>query len=146
MPRIERRAEAVWEGTVARGSGSIAARSSGAFELPYTLASRVGEPEGKTSPEELVAAAHAGCFAMSLANELVQAGSAPERVSVEATCVMDEVEGQGHVVVASQLSVRVRADVADDAFDAAVAAADAGCPISILLRGTADVGVDASLI
>lgn len=85
MPRIERTVEAVWEGNVARGSGMIAGRSSGAFDLPYSLATRVGSPEGKTSPEKLVAAAHTGCFAMSLANELTQGGTPPERVDVAAT-------------------------------------------------------------
>jgi osmotically inducible protein OsmC len=146
VPRIERQAEAVWEGNVARGSGSIGARSSGAFELPYSLATRVGNPEGKTSPEELVAAAHAGCFAMSLASELTQAGTPPERISVQATCVMDEVEGRGHLVVASQLGVSARAAGLDEAaFSDAVEKADAGCPISTLIRGTAEVRISARL-
>ena len=73
MPRIERTAAVVWKGNVARGSGGIAA-GTGAFEaLPYSLATRIGKPEGKTSPEELLAAAHGGCLTMSLASELTQA-------------------------------------------------------------------------
>ena len=71
MPRIERVAEAVWEGRSASGSGTISGRSSGSFELPYREQTRVADPAGETSPEELVAAAHAGCFAMSLAAELL---------------------------------------------------------------------------
>jgi osmotically inducible protein OsmC len=146
MPRIERVAEAVWEGNVARGAGSLAGRTSGAFELPYTLASRIGGSVDKTSPEELVAAAHAGCFAMSLANELAQAGSPPARLTVHATCVMDEVEGRGHLVVSSDLDVQATVPgVDEETFRAAVAKADAGCPISALIRGTATVEVSATL-
>ena len=71
MPRIVREAEIEWEGNVARGVGAISAASSSAFSgLPYTVASRIAVPEGKTSPEELLAAAHGGCFTMSLASEL----------------------------------------------------------------------------
>lgn len=146
MPRIERSAEAVWEGSPGRGSGSIGARSSGAFELPYSLPSRIGDSEGKTSPEELIAAAHAGCFAMSLASELVRLGTAPDRVAVTARCVMDEVEGKGHLVIASQLEARVRVPGLDESdFRTAVEAADAGCPISTLIRATAQVEVAAQL-
>ena len=105
MPRIERIAEAVWQGRSASGSGTIAGRSSGAFELPYSEPTRVADPAGQTSPEELIAAAHAGCFAMSLAAELSALRFEPSRLSVTATCVMDEVEGKGHLVVASNLGV-----------------------------------------
>ena len=105
MPRIERTAEAVWEGRVATGSGTIAGRSSSAFELRYSEPTRVGDPAGQTSPEELIAAAHAGCFAMSLAGEISRLHVEPRRVSVTATCVMDEVPGKGHLVVASELDV-----------------------------------------
>jgi osmotically inducible protein OsmC len=146
VPRIERRAEAVWEGNPARGSGTIAGRSSAAFELPYSLATRVGDPAGKTSPEELIAAAHAGCFAMSLASELSKAGTPPERLSVVVDCVLDEVEGKGHLVVESQVQVVASVPgLEQGAFDAAVAAADAGCPISTLIRGSARVAVAARL-
>ncbi|MER3408505.1 MAG: osmotically inducible protein OsmC [Thermoleophilia bacterium] len=141
-----RTAEASWEGSVARGQGTIVARSSGAFALPYSLATRIGSPEGKTSPEELVAAAHAGCFAMSLASELTQLGHPPERLEVEATCVMDEVEGRGHLVVSSELQARARVPgLAEEAFRRAVERADAGCALSSLIRGSAQVKVEASL-
>jgi osmotically inducible protein OsmC len=146
MPRIERTAEAVWEGRVATGAGTIAGRSSNAFDLSYSEPTRVGDPAGQTSPEELVAAAHAGCFAMSLAAEISKLRHEPRRLSVTATCVMDEVEGKGHLVVASNLEAR--ADVPgldEDAFRAAVERADAGCPISTLIRGSAAVSVRAEL-
>ncbi len=146
MPRIERTAEAVWQGRVATGGGTIAGRSSGAFDLAYSEPSRVGDPAGQTSPEELVAAAHAGCFAMSLAGEISKLRHEPQRISVEATCVMDEVEGKGHLVVASSLQVKAEAPGLDEAdFQAAVERADAGCPISTLIRCSAAVSVAAQL-
>jgi osmotically inducible protein OsmC len=108
MPRIAREAAVVWEGNLARGGGSLTAASSGAFSsLPYSLPTRVGNPEGKTSPEELLAAAHGGCFAMSLAGELTGAGTPPEQLDVRVTIVVDEVEGR-HLVVLSQLDVTGR--------------------------------------
>jgi lipoyl-dependent peroxiredoxin len=135
MPRIERSAEVVWEGNVARGSGTLNA-DTGAFSgLPFTLASRVASPEGKTSPEELLAAAHAGCFTMSLASELVRAGTPPGTLDVRVKIVMDEVEGQGHQIVGSEVSVRAELEGVDGAgLDAAIADADEGCPFSALLR------------
>ena len=81
MPRIVRDADVVWEGNLARGAGAITAASSGAFDaLPYSLPTRIAAPEGKTSPEELLAAAHGGCFTMSLAGELTAAGTPPGRL------------------------------------------------------------------
>src|SRR5437660_12546489 len=114
MPRIERNAEALWEGRAATGSGTIAARSSGAFDLAYSEPTRVGDPAGQTSPEELIAAAHAGCFAMSLAAEISKLHHEPRHVSVSATCVMDEIPGKGHLVVASELDVAAEAPGIDE--------------------------------
>jgi osmotically inducible protein OsmC len=147
MPRIVREAEATWEGSVARGSGTLSAASSGAFvSLPVTLASRVADPEGRTSPEELLAAAHAGCFITSLGSELARAGMAPASMTARCTITMDEVEGQGHQIVASAVVATASVEAAEgDAFDSAVAAADAGCPFSSLLRRAgADVSVKAT--
>ena len=146
MPRIDRRAEVVWEGNVARGRGLLSGGSGAFAELPLTLASRIGEPEGHTSPEELIAAAHAGCYAMSLTSELTKRGRTPDRVEVGATCVMDEV-GDRHLVVASELEVRASVpELDDEAFLAAVSDADAGCPISTLIRASAEVRIDAALV
>jgi osmotically inducible protein OsmC len=146
MPRIVREADVVWTGTVSRGSGVVTATSSGAFELPVTLASRVAEPEGKTSPEELLAAAHASCFVTSLGSELHRAGAPAERVDVHCTITMDEVEGKGHLIVHSALAARVVAPGADDALlQAAAKAADEGCPFSSLIKGSATVTYEATL-
>jgi osmotically inducible protein OsmC len=147
MPRIERSAAVSWEGNLARGTGAISAETSGAFaELPYSLPTRVGAAEGRTSPEELLAAAHAGCYAMSLASELTDAGTPPERLDVRCRVVMDEVEGGGHRIVASEVTAVGRVPGADpQAFERAAAAADAGCPFSHLLRASATVTVSATL-
>jgi osmotically inducible protein OsmC len=135
MPRIERNAQVVWEGNVARGQGRITAATGAFADLPYSLAARIGKPEGKTSPEELLAAAHGGCFTMSLATELVQAGTPPGRLVVDCQIVMDEVEGQGHQIVGSNVTVSAEVDGLDDAsLRGAIARADEGCPFSTLLK------------
>jgi len=148
VPRITRNADVVWEGNVARGGGAITAGSGAFAGLPYSLATRVGSPEGKTSPEELLAAAHAGCFAMGLASELAGAEAPADRLEVACTITMDEVEGQGHQIVGSAIDVVARAPGLDPgAFDGLVEAADAGCPFSTLLKNAgAAVSVTAALV
>ena len=146
MPRVQRSADVTWEGNVARGSGTVSA-SSGAFsELAFSLPSRIGEVAGKTSPEELLAAAHAGCYAMSLAGELAQAGTPPERLVVTATVTLDEVEGGSHRIVGSELHARTAADGVDAAaLERAAHAADEGCPFSALIKASGTVTVNAEL-
>ena len=140
MPRIVREADVAWEGYLARGHGAMTAATSGAFiGLSYSLPTRIGDPEGKTSPEELLAAAHGGCFTMSLAGELTGAGTPPELLDTHCTITMDEVEGRGHLIVHSAIDVRATVpDLDEDAFAAAVEAAHEGCSFSSLLR---DAGV-----
>jgi lipoyl-dependent peroxiredoxin len=147
MPRIERTAHVGWDGNLARGAGTIDAAAGAFARLPFSLPSRVGEPGGKTSPEELLAAAHGGCLAMSLAGVLTRADLPPGRLDVACTIVMDEVEGQGHQIVGSQVEIVARVDGLDDAaLQSAVAEADEGCPFSGLLRRAgAEVGVTARL-
>ncbi len=146
MPRIVRDADIVWEGTVARGSGVVKAASSEAFELPTTIAARVGDPEGKTSPEELLAAAHAACFVTSLGGELAKGGTPPDRLHVRCRITMDEVEGLGHRIVSSAISASGTVPGCDAAaFAQAAEAADAGCPFSALIKASATVTVDATL-
>jgi lipoyl-dependent peroxiredoxin len=146
VPRIVREAAVTWEGTTARGSGVAAASSSGAFELPFTLASRVGDPEGKTSPEELIAAAHASCFVTSLGSELARAGTPPERMAVRCTITMDQIESGDHRIVSSHLAATAVAPGVDaDSLASAAEAADAGCPITALIRASATVTVEATL-
>jgi osmotically inducible protein OsmC len=143
VPRVERSAEVSWDGNLARGEGRISAPSGAFSELPYSAATRVAARAETTSPEELLAAAHAGCFAMSLAGELREAEA---RIDVTANVVLDEVDGQGHQIVESQLEVRARAPgLAEAAFDEAVRAADRGCPFSRLISVGAKVTIDARL-
>lgn len=147
MPRIERSAQVTWEGNVARGAGSLTAGTGAFSALAFSLPTRIGQAEGKTSPEELLAAAHGGCITMSLASELTQAGTPPGTLDVGVTIVMDEVEGQGHQIVASHVEAAVAADgLDDDALQAAVEKADKGCSFSqLLVRAGAEVHISARL-
>jgi lipoyl-dependent peroxiredoxin len=147
VPRIRREATVAWEGSLARGSGVVGGHSSGAFSLPFTLASRVAEPEGKTSPEELLAAAHACCYSTSLAGEVARAGGTVLRLDVSCEITMDEIEAGGdHRVVASALAARGRVEGIDaEGFQGAVEAADNGCPMSAVIRASASVTVRGQL-
>ena len=136
MPRIERTADVTWEGNVARGSGSITAGTGAFTGLPYSLPSRIAATKGKTSPEELLAAAHAGCLTMGIATELTEAGTPPDKLEVTCRIVMDEVGEQGHLIVASHITVH------GEVPDAVIEHADAGCPFSILLR---NAGVEVTI-
>ena len=141
-----RKADVVWEGSLARGSGKVTAGSSGAFtDLPVSWASRTERSDGKTSPEELVAAAHASCFAMALSFGLGNAGSPPERLEVSAEVTFDQVDG-GWKVVSSALTVRGTVPGLDEAaFKQAAEGAKENCPISQALKGNVALSVDASL-
>ena len=135
MPRIERSAKVEWEGSVSRGAGTISGDTGAFTGLPYTLASRIGEPEGKTSPEELLAAATAGCFTTSLGSELARDKTPPTRMEIDCLIVMDEVPDQGHQIVGADITVHVDVEgTTEEALDAAIERADEGCPFSSLLR------------
>ena len=141
-----RRAEATWSGALTTGSGAVSAVSSGAFsKLPVSWAARTEAPDGKTSPEELVAAAHAACFSMALSAGLNAAGTPPERLDVSAEVTFDKLEA-GWGVVSSALTVRGRVPgMSADAFRAAAEAAKDGCPISQALKGNVALSVEATL-
>src|SRR3954454_21226918 len=146
MPRVQREATVTWEGNVARGSGAISGATGAVSELPYSLATRVEKPDGKTSPEELLAAAHAACFAMSLAGELSGAGSPPEHLDVQATVTLDQVEDGSHRIVASEVLARARVEDMDQATLAKLAeTAHDGCTFSKLIEASAEVTVTATL-
>ncbi len=141
-----RRAEVIWQGELARGSGTVTAASSNAFsELPVTWGSRIERPDGRTSPEELIAAAHASCFAMALSGGLGRAGTPPERLSISAEVTFDRTD-QGFRVQSSALTVRGKVPGIDDAtFRAAAEDAKENCPVSQALKGNVQLSVDASL-
>lgn len=141
-----RRAEVTWNGELLTGHGVVTAASSGAFtELPVSWAARTEGPAGKTSPEELVAAAHASCYAMAFSGGLNRAGTPPDRLSVSADVTFDKVDG-GWKIVSSALTVRgVVPGMSADAFVAAAETARDGCPISQALKGNVALSVDATL-
>jgi osmotically inducible protein OsmC len=145
MAMAERQAEAVWEGGLRDGAGRITGTTSGALgELPVTWVARTEAPGGKTSPEELVAAAHASCFSMALSADLGKAGTPPERLNVSATVTLDMVDG-APTVTTSVLRVRGRVPGIDQAgFEEAANGAGRNCPISRLLAG-AEISVEPTL-
>ncbi len=141
-----RRAEITWSGPLTTGTGTVSAVSSGAFaDLPFSWAARTESPDGKTSPEELLAGAHAACFALAFSDALGRAGTPPERLDVSADVTFDKLE-VGWRVVSSALTVRARVPGISEAdFQAAAEAARDGCPISVALAGNVALSVEATL-
>jgi osmotically inducible protein OsmC len=140
----EKRAEVTWEGDLMSGNGTIERVGSGAFgPLGVSWAARTGEGQAElTSPEELVAAAHAACFSMALSNMLAEAGTPPEGLSVSA--VVTFVPGTG--ITASRLDVEGRVPgISEDAFREAAERAKDGCPVSGALKGNVELSVTARL-
>ncbi len=141
MPK--RRADARWDGSLENGNGTMR-MASGAYEGPYSFESRFEEGEG-TNPEELIAAAHAGCFSMALSGELGQAGHEAESVETNATVHVDPIEGGFEI---SRIELDTRASVPgidDDEFQRIAEAAKKGCPVSKALRGVASIELKAVL-
>ena len=141
-----RTATVTWNGNLATGSGTVSAGSSQLFtDLPISWAARTEAPHGQTSPEELLAAAHASCFSMQLSVGLDRAGTPPDHLHVSATVTFDKVH-DAWTVTRSQLDVIGVVPGLDEAgFDAAAQAAKAGCPISRALAVTVDLSVSATL-
>jgi lipoyl-dependent peroxiredoxin len=139
----QRKADVVWRGDLLSGSGTIASASSGAFgPLDVSWAARSEEPNGKTSPEELIAAAWAACFAMALSSDLAKAGSPPEQLETSATVTFQPGEGITH----GALTVRGTVPGLDgDAFQQAAEAAKQNCPVSKALSGIPEITLDAQL-
>ncbi len=139
----ERRAEVVWQGDLMNGSGTIESATSGAVgPLDVSWPSRSEEPNGKTSPEELIAAAWASCYAMALAHGLAQGGHAPERLETSATVTFQPGEG----IVKGALTVRGTVpDLDGAAFSQAAEDAKQNCPVSKALAGIPEVSLDAGL-
>lgn len=141
-----RRAEATWTGDLASGNGTVSGLSSGQLsDLAVTWAARTEEPGGKTSPEELLAAAHAACFSMALSGALGRAGTPAERLQTTAAVTFDKTDA-GWRVTSSRLEVRGRVPNASASdFAAAAEAAKDGCPISSALKGNVELSVEATL-
>jgi osmotically inducible protein OsmC len=140
----DRHAEVTWNGGLMDGRGSIDSVGSGALgPLDVTWASRAEDPAGRTSPEELIAAAHASCFSMALSLALAQAGSPPEELKSGATVTFQPGEG----ITKIALTVRGRVPGLDEeGFREAAEGAKANCPVSQALAGVPEITLDASLV
>ncbi len=141
-----RRADAIWSGALTSGAGVVSASSSGTFtDLPVSWASRTESADGRTSPEELVAAAHASCFAMAFSGALAREGTPPERLEVSADVTFDKLEAGWRVVSSALTVVGVVPGISADDFRVAAEGARDGCPISQALKGNVILSVEATL-
>jgi osmotically inducible protein OsmC len=144
MAMAERSATTAWDGNLAHGNGVLNGNSGALHDLSVTWASRTERSDGKTSPEELVAAAHCSCFSMALANELSQGGNDPEHLEVTAKVTLDQKDG-APTVTTSELTVSGRVPGIDQsAFEQAAQSAGQNCPISRALAGV-EITVNATL-
>jgi len=142
----ESRASAVWEGNLVEGHGRVSAATGVFTDLDLTWAARTNRPDPKTSPEELIAAAHAACYAMAFSNTLAEAGHAPERVSVTAVCHFTPIEGGGFSVSKMEVDVHGRVPGVDaEAFQHLAEEGERGCPVSNALRGNVEIVLTATL-
>jgi osmotically inducible protein OsmC len=145
MALAERTAQVQWTGTLADGSGTVKAGSGAVSDLALDWASDSASADGTTSPEELLAAAHAGCYAMALALLLARQGNRAERLDVGATCALEE-RGDWYAITAIDLHVTGTVPGLDGAaFEQAAEEADEHCPISIALRDRVEIRVKATL-
>lgn len=136
-----RKAQAVWEGNLKEGKGSM---KFGSFEGPYTYASRFEEGKG-TNPEELIGAAHAGCFSMAFGNELAKAGFTPQRIETQAQVTLGKVDGKSRITKI-HLDTQARVpDIGEDKFQEIAEGAKNGCPVSNLVTG-AEITMSAKLV
>ena len=146
MADVTRRANIAWRGNIREGSGEIELATSGvAGKLPVSLPTRASEDgNGQTSPEELIAASHAGCYAMALSMVLTQGGNPPESLDASAEVGLAEASGGGYEVTHSNLTVRGQVPGLDaDGFEKAAKEAEQACPISNALRGNVEISVNA---
>jgi lipoyl-dependent peroxiredoxin len=144
VANVERRAHAVWEGDLMGGNGSLSKEDSGVLrDAAVTFASRTGSPEGKTSPEELIASAHATCCAIALSNTLAEQDAPPVRLKVDAVCILDDEQ-----LKITTVDIEVRGEVYglnDEEFQSAVQQAEQIFPVSNALRNNVEIRVNASL-
>jgi osmotically inducible protein OsmC len=142
---VERTANAEWQGDLMSGSGTVSTQSRVVDNAMVKWSSRAEQADENTSPEELIAAAHATCVSMALAHALAQAGTPPQRLQTEATATFEQV-GDGFRFTTMKLTIRGQVDgLDDDGFRQAAEGATENCPVSQALKGNVDVSVDASL-
>lgn len=142
---VERTATAEWQGDLMSGSGTVSTESGVVNNATVKWSSRAEQADENTSPEELIAAAHATCVSMALAHGLAQAGTPAQRLESRATATFDSVDG-GFQLTTMQLTIEGQVDGVDEkTFRQAAQEAAANCPVSQALKGNVDVSVDASL-
>jgi len=140
---MERKASATWWGDLEEGRGEITSGSGALSATPYSAATRFGDEKG-SNPEELIGAAHAGCFSMALAKSLRDAGLDPQRIDTEAAVSLEK-DDEGFSIERVRLSTRVEAPGADpEVFERAAGEAKDGCPVSRVLN--ADIELSATLV
>jgi osmotically inducible protein OsmC len=141
MPIATRKAEIIWDGPLARGSGALSSASGALAALPVTWAARTEQPDGKTSPEELIAAAHASCFAMALALVLGENHTPPQQLAVSAACTLEEVDGAPRITT-SELAIRAQVPGLEQTdFEQLLGRAAHLCPVSNALRGNVEISL-----
>ncbi len=136
MAEVTREATCTWTGTLGQGAGGITSSTSGALDdTPMSFPRRLGPPQGMTSPEELLAAGHATCFAMAMAHGLEELGIPPARIDVRCRITLDQTNA-GLAITGSDIAVSMGyEDVDRDQLERAAATADSGCPYAQLVRG-----------
>ncbi len=145
MALQERRAQVIWKGDL-EGKGTLQVGSHAFGDLPVTFSARTGNPQGMTSPEELIAAAHATCYAMAFSNTLAKAGNPPQTLTITATCALDRKPEGGLKISTMDLHVRGRVPGLDQAkFEQLAKQGDEGCPVSNALRGNVEIRLKAEL-
>ena len=144
MPRARSTARAMWRGDLAEGGGRVSPESGAFGDQEVTWASRTSRSAGKTSPEELLASAHAACYAMALSHTLTEGGHPPETIDVSATATFDT--DAGPKITTMEIDARARVPGIDEAgFQEAANGAKEGCPVSGALEGNVDIQLSASL-
>src|SRR3712207_1989826 len=142
---VERTANAVWQGDLMGGSGEVSTQGGVVDGATVRWSSRAERADGNTSPEELIAAAHATCVSMALAHALAQAGSPAEQLDAEATATFDKTDA-GFRMTTMHIRIRGRVDgLDDDGFRRAAEEAKENCPVSQALKGNVAVSLDAAL-
>lgn len=145
MGDVTQRASVIWIGTIARGGGTVSGASGALVDLPIDLPTRMGETGGKTSPEELLAGAHAACFAMALGSVLARVGKPPETLTVTAAVTLDTTEGQRRISLIELVATGAVPNADGAQFASAVAEAEKLCLISRTLQGNVEIIVQSDL-
>ena len=142
---MTRSASATWQGDLPTGAGTVSTASDYLASVPTSWRARTEDAAGETSPEELLAAAHASCFSMAFSNELSKAGFVPERVEINVDVTADKREN-GWTVLTSQITARAWVpNIDEETFQAMANKAKDGCPISRALAGNVELTVTATL-